>query len=167
MKALYFPTLLDVEIEALNALKIKCIFLDIDNTIKPYGADSIDISYQNWINNVKANGIKVILCSNNFKKNVEPIAKLINCDYVAFCLKPSPLGYIKALIKSKEKVSNTLVIGDQFFTDILGGKIIFAKTFMVEPISKSIEGATVKIRRALTAPFTKRIINRENIYRKK
>ncbi len=167
MKALYFPSLLDIEIEALKSLNIRCIFLDIDNTIKPYGADNVDIAYQNWINNVKANGIKVILCSNNFKKNVEPIAKLINCDYVAFCLKPSPFGYIQALFKSKEKISNTLVIGDQFFTDIFGGKIIFAKTFMVDPISKSIEGTTVKVRRALTAPFTQRIINRENIYRKK
>ncbi len=167
MKTLYFPSVLDVQIETLKALNIKCIFLDIDNTIKPYGATTIEPAYQNWINNVKANGIKIVLCSNNFNKSVQPIAKLINCDSVAFCLKPSPFGYIKALLKSKEKTSNTLVIGDQFFTDILGGKILFAKTFLVDPISTGVEGVTVKIRRALTAPFTRKIINRENIYRKK
>lgn len=167
VKALYFPSLLDIELEVLKALNIKCIFLDIDNTIKPYGADTVDTAYQNWINNVKASGIKIILCSNNFRKTVEPIAKLINCNFVAFCLKPSPFGYIRALIKSKEKIRNTLVIGDQFFTDIFGAKILGAKAFMVDPISKEIEGTTVKIRRALTAYFTRKIINRENIYRKK
>lgn len=167
MKALYFPSLLDIELDTLKALNIKCIFLDIDNTIKPYGAETVDTAYHSWIDNAKANGIKIILCSNNFRKTVEPIAKQLNCDFAAFCLKPSPFGYIRALIKSKEKIGNTLVIGDQCFTDIFGGKILGAKAFMVDPISEEAEGTTVKIRRALTAPFTRKIISRENIYRKK
>lgn len=167
LKTLYFPSLLDIEISTLQKLKIKCVLLDIDNTIKPYGAKCIDTPYCNWINNVKKNGIKVILCSNNYRKNVEPIAQSISCDFVSFCLKPSPFGYFKAFLKSKEKLSTILIIGDQFFTDILGGKIMFVKTFLLEPISKSSEGTTVKIRRKLTAPFTNRIINRDNPYRKK
>ena len=64
-------------------------------------------------------------------------------------------------------LSDILVIGDQFFTDILGGKIMLTKTFLVEPISKESEGVTVKIRRKLTAPFTNKIMNRDNPYRKK
>lgn len=167
MKTLYFPSLLDIEPSTLKELKIKCVLLDIDNTIKPYGAKSVDENYHNWINTVKQNGIKVILCSNNYKKNVAPIANSINCDFVPFCLKPSPFGYFRAFLKSEEKLSNILIIGDQFFTDILGGKIMLVKTFLVEPISKSSEGTTVKIRRKLTAPFTNRIINRKNPYRKK
>lgn len=167
LKTLYFPSLLDIEINVLKALEIKCVLLDIDNTIKPYGAKHIDTSYQKWINTVKKSGIKVILCSNNFKKNAEPIARSVNCDFVPFCLKPSPFGYFRAFIKSKEKLSSILIIGDQFFTDILGGKIMLVKTFLVEPISKESEGITVKIRRKLTAPFTNRIINRYNPYRKK
>lgn len=167
LKTLYFPTLLDIEIGTLKQLGIKCILLDIDNTIKPYGAKFIDEPYKNWINTAKANGIKIILCSNNFKKTVEPIALSINCDFVPFCLKPSPFGYFRAFLKSKEKISDILVIGDQFFTDILGGKIMLAKTFLLEPISATSEGITVKIRRKLTSPFTNKIINRENPYRKK
>ena len=167
MKTLYFPSLLDVEISTLKTLEIKCVLLDIDNTIKPYGAKYIDEPYKNWINTVKKSGIKVILCSNNFKKNVEPIALSLNCDFIPFCLKPSPFGYFRAFIKSKEKLPNILIIGDQFFTDILGGKIMLTKTFLVEPISKKSEGVTVKIRRKLTAPFTNKIANRDNPYRKK
>lgn len=167
MKTLYFPSLLDININTLKELKIKCILLDIDNTIKPYGAKYLDASYKNWIYNIKQNDINIILCSNNYRKNVEPIAQSIGCDFIPFCLKPSPFGYFRAFIKSKEKLSSIIIIGDQFFTDILGGKFMFAKTFLVAPISKNSEGITVKIRRKLTAPFTNKIINRDNPYRRK
>lgn len=164
MKTLFFNSLLQIDITALNAMNINCVLLDIDNTIKPYGAKTVDENYVNWINTVKNQNIKVILCSNNYKKNVEPIAKGIGCDFVPFCLKPSPFGYFKAYIKSGCKLKNIVIIGDQFFTDILGGKIMFVKTILLEPISAESEGATVKLRRKLTAFFTNRIKARKNPY---
>lgn len=164
MKTLFFNSLLQIDITALNAMNINCVLLDIDNTIKPYGAKTVDENYVNWINTVKNQNIKVILCSNNYKKNVEPIAKGIGCDFVPFCLKPSPFGYFKAYLKSSCKLKNIVIIGDQFFTDILGGKIMFVKTILLEPISAESEGATVKLRRKLTAFFTNRIKARKNPY---
>lgn len=164
LKTLFFNTLLDIDVSVLINMSIKCVLLDIDNTIKPYGAMVIDSSYKNWIDTVKKCGIKVVLCSNNYKHNVEPIAKQVECDFVPFCLKPSPFGYFRAYLKSKEKRKNILVIGDQFFTDIIGGKIMFLNTFLLDPISAESEGKTVKIRRMLTSYFTNRIKNRENPY---
>lgn len=76
MKTYFFKSLLDISVDILKQLNTECVLLDIDNTIKPYGADSIDSKYVNWINNVKAYGIRVVLCSNNFYKNVRPIAEL-------------------------------------------------------------------------------------------
>ncbi len=164
MKTLYFNTLLQIDVAALKAMNIKCVLLDIDNTIKPYGAKYIEDKYIQWINSVKANNINVILCSNNYKVNVQPIARQAGCDYVSFCLKPSPLGYFRAYLKSGCKLKNMVVIGDQFFTDILGGKIMFIKTLLLQPISLESEGATVKLRRRLTAIFTDRIKARKNPY---
>ncbi len=164
MKTYFFNSLLDVNTDILKQLDIKCILLDIDNTIKPYGATEISKPYVDWINKVKAANIKVILCSNNYKRNVAPIANLINCNFVFFCLKPSPIGYLRAYVKSKTKHKNIIVIGDQFFTDILGGKFLFFKTFLLNPISEDSEGTTVKLRRKLTSAFTNRIKNRDNPY---
>lgn len=164
MKTYFFKSLLDISADILKQLNTECVLLDIDNTIKPYGADCIDSKYVNWINNVKAYGIRVVLCSNNFYKNVRPIAELAGCDFVSFCLKPSPYGYIRAYFKFKLHRKSILVIGDQFFTDILGSKLLFLKAFMVEPISLEAEGTTVKLRRKLTSGFTNRIKARVNPY---
>lgn len=164
MKTLFFNTLLDIDVSVFKNMNIKCVLLDIDNTIKPYGATEIDSDYKKWIYAVKECGIKVILCSNNYKHNVEPIARQAECDFVPFCLKPSPFGYLRAYLKSESKLKNIIVIGDQFFTDILGGKIMFMNTFLLDPISADSEGKTVKIRRILTSYFTNRIKSRENPY---
>lgn len=167
MKTLFFPSLLDIDFSTLDNMNIRCVLLDVDNTIKPYGADVIQPAYIEWIKSIKDKNIKVILCSNNYKRVVEPIAKQVNCDFVSFCLKPSPFGYLRAYVKSNEKLKNIVVIGDQFFTDILGGKFMFMKTLLVEPVSSESEGTTVILRRKLTAVFVNKIKNRYNPYLKR
>lgn len=166
MKTLFFNKVTEISLNTFKDLGIKCILLDIDNTIKPYGSNEADADVSTWISNIKNSGIKIILCSNNFKKAVKPFAQKTQCDYVAFCLKPSPFGYFRAYLKSKTRRKNILVIGDQFFTDIIGGKLLFLNTFLVAPISIEKEAVTVKIRRFLTKKFTDKIINRENPFLK-
>ena len=166
LKTLFFDNLLAISPSVLQRENVQCVLLDIDNTIKPYGANKIDQPYIEWIDRVKSLGIEVILCSNNYPQNVRPIAEQVNCKFVAFCLKPSSFGYFRAYLKSKAKRKNILVIGDQFFTDILGGKFMQLKTFLVDPISIESESKTVILRRKLTAVFTNAIKERENPYRK-
>ena len=166
MKTLFFDNLLSIHPSVLQEENVECVLLDIDNTIKPYGADKIDPLCLEWINCVKAQGIRVILCSNNFRKNVKPIAEQADCEFVSFCLKPSSFGYFRAFIKSKTRRKNILVIGDQFFTDIVGGKCMQLKTFLIDPISAESEGKTVVLRRKMTAVFTNTIKKRKNPYRK-
>ena len=166
MKTLFFDNLLAISPSVLQKEDIQCVLLDIDNTIKPYGAEKIEQPYIEWIDHVKSMGIEIILCSNNYPKNVRPIAEQVNCEFVAFCLKPSSFGYFRAFLRSKAERKNIVVIGDQFFTDILGGKFMQLKTFLIDPISAESEGKTVMLRRKLTAVFTNAIKNRENPYRK-
>lgn len=164
MHTIFFRSYSDISVKALKEMNIKCILLDIDNTIKPYGGKTPHCGVFDWIQKIKKSGIKVILCSNNYKNNVKPIADLLNCEFVSFCLKPSPFGFLRAKIKSKVKCGSILVVGDQVFTDILGGKLLFFKTALVDPIDRSSEGKTVKIRRILLRHLTEKIKNRENPY---
>ena len=108
----------------------------------------------------------MFIITNNYKKNVQPIAEQADCKFVPFCLKPSPFGYFRAFIQSKTRRKNILVIGDQFFTDIVGGKCMQLKTFLIDPISAESEGKTVVLRRKMTAVFTNNIKKRKNPYRK-
>ncbi|GHU83090.1 hypothetical protein AGMMS50284_6050 [Clostridia bacterium] len=157
MKTLFFESVTNITVPVLKQYNIKCIFLDVDNTVKPHGATVPDECVSKWINQIKEADVKIILFSNNYKKNVEPFANNICCDFVSFCLKPSPIGFIRAKIKSKEKHKNILVVGDQVFTDIFGGKILFFKTALVNPIDEEIESKTVKLRRFLLKGITEKI----------
>lgn len=162
MKTVFFEKVTSVTPGILKKMNVNCILLDIDNTIKTYGSKNLHTGVFDWMNTVKEADIKIILCSNNYEKNVQPFANSIGCDYISFCLKPSPFGYFKAIKKSKIKFSEIVVVGDQLFTDIFGGKILGLKTILVNPIDESIEGKTVKLRRALLKPITNKITKREN-----
>lgn len=162
MKTLFFNNVCEITPFLLERLNIKCILLDIDNTIKPYGAKAPHDKIEGWIREIEKYGVKIILCSNNYKKNVKPIADMLNCDFVSFCLKPSPFGFFRAKLKSKTSHDNILVVGDQLFTDILGGKLLFLKTALIEPMDLQSESSTVKLRRRLLKTKTDKIKNRKN-----
>ena len=162
MKTLFFNSVFDITDKVLKNLDIKCILLDMDNTVRPFGNVNPHNGADEWIRGVEKIGVKVILCSNNFKKNVAPLAKKLNCDYVSFCLKPSPIGFIRGKIKSHTNHKQILVVGDQLFTDILGGKLLLLKTALVEPIDLKAEAKTLKIRRFLLKGLADKIKKRGN-----
>jgi len=49
-------------------------------------------------------------------------------------LKPLPFGFLRALRLLGTKRSETVVIGDQVFTDVLGAKLLGLRTVLTEPI---------------------------------
>lgn len=161
MQTLFFKKVTHITVPILNQLDVTCILLDIDNTIKPYGGKELHEGVESWMNTVKDAGIQIILCSNNYKKNVKPFAERIHCDFISFSLKPSPFGYLRAKLKANTKHKNLLVVGDQVFTDIFGGKILHMKTALVNPIDEACEGKTVKLRRFLLKRITDRIKRHE------
>lgn len=158
----HFDKITDITVPILRKLNITTLFLDIDNTIKEYGDITVKGHIKAWLNYMQKNNIKIILCSNNYRRNVEPIAKKLNLPFVHFCLKPSPFGYIRAKIKSKSKRKNILVCGDQIFTDILGARLSFLKSALIEPINYENEGETVKFRRRIFKKIHEKNMKRKN-----
>ena len=158
----HFNKVTDITPDILRKMNIDTLFLDIDNTIKRFSDDNVSENVLMWLNDTKRSGIKIILCSNNYKKNVEPFARRVDIDFVHMCLKPSPFGYTRALIKSKSKRKNVLVCGDQIFTDILGANISFLKSALIEPIDTSNEAGTVGFRRRLFKRFHDKNMSRSN-----
>ena len=51
-------------------------------------------------------------------------------------MKPLKRGFKKAQKKLGEKSENIAIVGDQIFTDIIGGKRCNMYTILVEPINK-------------------------------
>lgn len=161
MKTLHLNSIYELTPELLKKLGVSYLFLDIDNTIRKYSETAPSLRTREYINSLKDEGVKIVLCSNNFKGRVRPYAEALGCLYVYFALKPSPFGFLRAKLKSGAKHSRILVAGDQVFNDILAGKLFFVKTLLVNPIDRENEPPTVTARRKLFSRFEKRILEND------
>jgi len=133
---LYLNNVKEISIELLKEHKIQGLILDIDNTLINYDKELLD-GVKQWCDNLKKEGIRICILSNTNKVNkVKKVADILNLEYEYFAHKPSKKGFKKAkeILKLEEK--NIAVVGDQIFTDVLGGKRSNMQTILTKPIDK-------------------------------
>ena len=90
--------------------------------------------------------INLMVLSNAKIKRAEAFANGIGLSAQGLAAKPLPFGYLKATKKLGADKKNTAIVGDQIFTDILGGKIAGIKTILVTDITPE-DTLSFKIRR--------------------
>lgn len=150
----YFSRANGITPEFLSQKNINTVILDVDNTLTvDKGARFID-GAEEWLMALKNAGIRLMILSNAVPKRMAPFAEKIGVDFVALGLKPLPFGYWRAVQKMGAKLRNTAVIGDQIFTDILGGHLAFCKTILVGP-EKLETSKGFKLKRALERKLLK------------
>ena len=132
----YCKKVTDINIEFLKENNIQGLILDVDNTLIDFDLNIIQ-GAKEWCEALKNQGIKMVIVSNTNKKDkVERVANLLNIDYVFKAWKPLKKG----LIMGKEKLNlnneNIATVGDQIFTDVIGGNRLKMFSILVEPIAK-------------------------------
>jgi len=128
-------TIFDIKIETLKEMGVKLVLLDIDNTLIAWDSDEITEKHRRWIDLLKNSGITVRILSNANEKRVRTISNELNVNGVGMALKPLWINYIKSLKEEGFAKKETIMIGDQVFTDLLGAKISGIKCILVDPIS--------------------------------
>jgi HAD superfamily phosphatase (TIGR01668 family) len=134
--------------EDLQKLGVRALLLDVDNTLTTHNNPVPDSDALKWLAAMKKAGIIICLASNNRERRVRPFAKSLGADYVANACKPLPVGFIRAARWLKLPAKEFAVVGDQIFTDILGGNLFGSKTIMLEPIEFET-GPFLKLKRKL------------------
>ena len=130
----YFDKIDKITIEFLQKNKIKALILDMDNTLINV-KEEMPQDVENWAKSLKGQGVKLIIVSNSNKKNkIEKISNKIGIKYVDFAKKPLKGGLKKAMKILEEKPENIAVVGDQIFTDIIGGNRCKMKTILVDSL---------------------------------
>ncbi len=130
----YIDKVEQITIEFLQKNKIKALILDVDNTLIDYNKN-LSQSIIDWAKKLKKQGIKLYILSNtNQKEKVEKVAKTLEIPFRNLAKKPLKAGFLKIQKELKEKPENIGVVGDQIFTDILGGNRCNMFTILVEPI---------------------------------
>ena len=138
----------DISLSILKKYNINTLILDVDNTMSTHHGQVLTDGLTDWIDIMHKNNIGLIVLSNSKEERVKPFAEKINLPYISLGLKPLPFGYIKALKRAGSKRKNTAIVGDQIFTDILGGNTVGVKTILLTPI-KPEDGISFKIRRKI------------------
>ena len=132
----YFDKIDKITIEYLQKNKIKALILDMDNTLINVKEDMPE-NIENWAKGLKGQGVKLIIVSNSNKKSkIEKTANKIGIKYIVFAKKPLKGGLKKAMKILGEKPENIAVVGDQIFTDIIGGNRCKMHTILVDSLEE-------------------------------
>lgn len=132
----YFKSVDKISKEFLKSNQINALILDVDNTLIDY-YKNISIQVKQWVKNLKEDGIKLYILSNtNHKEKVENVSKTLDIPYEMFAKKPFKSGFIRVQSELNEKSENIAVVGDQIFTDIIGGNKCNMFTILVDPVTE-------------------------------
>jgi len=133
----YVESICNIDLKKLKKTKkIKGIIVDLDNTLVAWGKNEIDHKIIDWVEEAKKLGLKICIVSNTNSKRVAEFAKIFNIPYHSKYFKPFSIAFNNGLKILDTKKSETVVIGDQIFTDILGGNRLKLLTILVVPIVK-------------------------------
>ena len=128
-------TIYDIDMEHLKSLGIKGIVTDLDNTLVRWDEPEATPELMRWLDHVRdAYGIKVVIASNNSNHRVERFAKPLNIPFISKARKPRRVPFVKAMQVLGTRPQETAMIGDQMFTDVLGGNRMGLYTILVVPI---------------------------------
>ena len=157
----YKPTLrlrhfTQVSLPLLQEMGIKGIITDLDDTLAPRNVYLPDQQVCDWIKNLTENGIKICIVSNNNNKRAGDFAKPLGIPFYYRAGKPSKKWVFKALDALHLNKDETVLLGDQLFTDMAVAYRCKMKSILVDPVG-SYGGWFVQFKRKMEIPLRKKL----------
>ena len=116
-----------IDVDALVAAGVRLVLLDRDNTCIPRDTHVAPPAVKAWLDRLRGAGIASCLLSNNFHSTeVAASACELGC----------PVSAWVAMARMGVGPEQTVIVGDQVFTDILAGNLAGARTVLVRPQSR-------------------------------
>ncbi len=142
----HFKSILEIVPEQLKARGIKGIITDLDNTLVEWDRPSATPQLVQWFDEIKKHNILVTIVSNNNEERVKAFASPLDIPYIFQARKPLARAFKQALTQMELKKEETVVIGDQLLTDVLGGNRSGFHTILVVPVAQT-DGLATKFNR--------------------
>ena len=147
----YAPSFYDYDFEGAYRRGKRLILFDIDNTMVPHGAPP-DERCKRRTAELKGLGYKLCAVSNNKEPRVKSFCDKLKLPYVYSAGKPGARGYEQAMRLNNEGRDETIFIGDQIFTDIIGARRAGLYAVLVKPIDLKSDEIQIKLKRFLEKP---------------
>lgn len=132
----YLGSAMDVDLAALKADGVEGLIVDLDNTLVPRYESEPSDELKRWLLRVSEANLAVVIVSNNWTARVGAIAEELGVSIVKGAGKPLAKAFRQGMKILGTTPEETAVIGDQLFTDVLGGNRLGLHTVLVVPLSE-------------------------------
>ncbi len=155
-----------LDLVALKKRGIRLLLCDIDNTLACHTDTHCRPEAMKFLRTVQDQGLEVVLFTNNTKKHAY---RVLNggppMTIHWLCCKPLPFSFWFEMMRHALKPSQVAVMGDQLFTDILGGHLAGAYTILSSPLYED-EPKDTQFMRHLEKPVFARLEKQGKLKRK-
>ena len=148
-----YPSVTQISPQALASRGIRLVLADLDNTLVPYKVEEPAAEVAAWARELRDHGIQLFLLSNSRKPGrAQRFAQKLDIPYQGHSGKPKRAGYLRAMERMGCTPQETVMVGDQIFTDTLGARLAGVTPQLVEPIRLAGNPGRY-IRYAVETPF--------------
>lgn len=148
-----YPSFSALDPEALRAKGIKLVLADLDNTLAAYKVPVPTPEVTAWKDALAAQGIALFILSNSRKPGrAQRFAGELGVPFQGRSGKPKRSGYLRAMERMGCSPEQTVMIGDQIFTDVLGANNAGVAPLLILPIRLAGNPGRY-IRYAVETPF--------------
>ncbi len=137
----WLKSVLQIDEDFLRRNGVKALVLDMDNTLSMHGNPAAEDGVNEWLDKMRGLGVKMRVVSNNTNKRVAPLAAMLGLEFTANGAKPLTFGVNRAVKAMGVGKSETLVVGDQIFTDVMAGNLAGERPVRGAPVHPGKTGA--------------------------
>lgn len=140
---------------------VKGIILDIDNTLEPYENALPGEHVISWLKSLSEQGIRAAIVSNNNRERVTVFNEKLQIPAYYKAKKPFKKNLLSAMADMKTEPHETILMGDQIFTDVWAAHNAGIRAILVPPINDKKDIFT-RFKRLLEKPVLKKYYKRKN-----
>ena len=136
----------------LRSKGIRLVLADLDNTLTRYRQLEPDPELVTWRDELHEAGITLFVVSNSRRPNrAQQFCANLDVPFISHAGKPHAAAFHQAMERCGCTAEETIMIGDQIFTDIWGGHNAGIRAVYIRPIA--LNTLFRKIRYGIEAPF--------------
>ena len=143
--------LTDLTPEMLRSNHIQLLMMDFDNPIVPYTPDVPTGKMVDWLRNMQESYILLCVVSNSHNDRVKIFCEKYDLPCITHAKKPGTKGIRECLDQFEIPAEAAALVGDQIYTDTIGGNCAGVTTILVRAIDN--HNIWLKLRHVAEMPF--------------
>ncbi|MCL6627498.1 YqeG family HAD IIIA-type phosphatase [Alicyclobacillus shizuokensis] len=159
----YVSSVYAIDLDKLRDGGRRLLLSDLDNTLVPWNDEVVPAALAAWYRRVVEAGMDLCIVSNNRGPRVSEFARQLGARAIPAAKKPRPQAFLAAMASFDVAPEQTVMVGDQLFTDIRGARRLGIYTILVLPVSHREWWGTRLTRLAERAAF--KVLERHGLVR--